>query len=409
MAKRFSEFLLNESFDELTEASFKNILTFAAAATTHHWDEKQRRVIADILIPKINKFLPRFNSFRNAEAISNPDFNALKYDWSSIVESAMVMPTSIREEERLSLGIGDPPPSTKDYDVIIYDFLPLGSPNYIAGKLRKAEIAYDKTKNEHTKAFLSWYLTVLRELAPIQQMMDIMKTRVFKRQPKPPETRQQKFHNAKLTMAKLKSGPTVTKALTDLTDSLKGDYEEETYKWNLDWVERFDSISDDEYWDNYYDRATRTMSDQVYSLPVWDRTGAPSPQQKSLLRPRLKRNYKSIVRQMAKDEAERMQQDFLIKNVNKLVTIIDAKKANLAGDPQILKAEVLKQSFTGEIKFVFDDNSSFIVRNKVIWKRSQYGKSFNQYPTTFHDVVMPDGQPMGMPSEERMNKVFATV
>jgi len=64
--------------------------------------------------------------------------------------------------------------------------------------------------------------------------------------------------------------------------------------------------------------------------------------------------------------------------------------------------------YGGEILFTFDDGSSFVLRNKTIWKRSPLGTVFAQFPTTFHDVKLPDGKAMASPSEARMLDVFAT-
>lgn len=63
-------------------------------------------------------------------------------------------------------------------------------------------------------------------------------------------------------------------------------------------------------------------------------------------------------------------------------------------------------SLRGTLRFFFTDGSSFVVQNSVVWSHSIYGKAFNRFPLTFHDVIMPDGSKMPRPSEERMNTVF---
>jgi hypothetical protein len=63
--------------------------------------------------------------------------------------------------------------------------------------------------------------------------------------------------------------------------------------------------------------------------------------------------------------------------------------------------------YGGEIAFTFKDGSSFVVRNKTVFKFSQLGTPFEQYPTTFHKVILPNGKSMSQPSEKRMVEVFA--
>jgi hypothetical protein len=60
----------------------------------------------------------------------------------------------------------------------------------------------------------------------------------------------------------------------------------------------------------------------------------------------------------------------------------------------------------GTLKFEFEDTSSFIVQNSVVWSHSVYGKQFMRFPLTFHSPIMPNGTVMPRPSEERMNTVF---
>jgi hypothetical protein len=50
-----------------------------------------------------------------------------------------------------------------------------------------------------------------------------------------------------------------------------------------------------------------------------------------------------------------------------------------------------------------------IVKNQVITNRSVHRKSFEQHPTTFHDVKLIGGKPFKNPSLERMIEVFAKI
>lgn len=101
-----------------------------------------------------------------------------------------------------------------------------------------------------------------------------------------------------------------------------------------------------------------------------------------------------------------MQEQFLAKNSRKLKAIVDAKGMKLLSDPEILHARASRGVFEGDIRIQFSDRSEFRVTNKIVLKQNRFGTIFNQFPTTFHDVKMPDGSKMGQPSEERMNTIF---
>lgn len=113
------------------------------------------------------------------------------------------------------------------------------------------------------------------------------------------------------------------------------------------------------------------------------------------------------IAKMAEQHAQSIQRNFVHKNTFKLSTIVSEKGLSLMREPKILRIEAGSFSLEGDIQFTFKDKSSFIVRNKVVWKMSALGTEFAQYPTTFHNVVLPSGKPMPTPSEKRMLDVFA--
>lgn len=114
-------------------------------------------------------------------------------------------------------------------------------------------------------------------------------------------------------------------------------------------------------------------------------------------------NYLDIARAQAKVVATSLRDQFVHKNGTKL-SHIARKKGNLASGKttEIFHGE----DFGGEMQFSFEDGSKFTVRNKTVFKISPLGRPFEQFPTTFHDVVMPDGSRMSSPSEQRMLDVF---
>lgn len=116
----------------------------------------------------------------------------------------------------------------------------------------------------------------------------------------------------------------------------------------------------------------------------------------------------------AKSYRTAIEERFIRKNVHKLSMIVD-NKGNLKKITELPSkaVHVVPTSSTIEagLKFEFEDGSSFEVVNKIITKQSagnrwQRGTMFEQYPTTFHNVVMSDGSRMKTPSEEKMVKEF---
>jgi hypothetical protein len=73
---------------------------------------------------------------------------------------------------------------------------------------------------------------------------------------------------------------------------------------------------------------------------------------------------------------------------------------------EITRTNVRNGMVENSMKFVFEDSSSFTLESSVVYKYSQLGKFFFQYPTRFKNVKMADGSLMKMPSEEKMIRDF---
>ena len=113
----------------------------------------------------------------------------------------------------------------------------------------------------------------------------------------------------------------------------------------------------------------------------------------------------------AGQQREFIETKYLAKNVRKLSQLIDLK-GNLEKIEQLPYRAPEIASGSGIIEsgfqFFFTDNSSFKVINKIVTKYSYSGTRFEQYPTTFHDVILPDKTKLKIPSEEKMVKEFGT-
>jgi len=118
-----------------------------------------------------------------------------------------------------------------------------------------------------------------------------------------------------------------------------------------------------------------------------------------------KGTWKQDIKKEAEKVTREIRDGFVRKNTMKLSAIV-------TGKGNLKSIEVLgwaRSNFEGDMRFAFKDGSSFEVRNKTVTKMSSRGRWFSQYPTTFHQVIMPDGKKMPSPSEKRMIDVFAAV
>lgn len=118
-------------------------------------------------------------------------------------------------------------------------------------------------------------------------------------------------------------------------------------------------------------------------------------------------DYKEKAAELAHRDATQAREAFVFKNTTR-VSLIAKEKG------QIPKAKVQEAldgqgvgGFGSKITFRFTDGAVFELRNKTVWKRSSNGIRFAQFPTTFHNVRLPDGSQMSRPSEKRMQEVFA--
>jgi len=97
-------------------------------------------------------------------------------------------------------------------------------------------------------------------------------------------------------------------------------------------------------------------------------------------------------------------QNFLHKAAQKLSNIVDRKNnmASVTGSADCIRGVV-----TAYLFFSFADGSAFSAKNKVIINSTARGDRFYQFPSTFHEVILVNGDTLAFPSEEKMIKVFS--
>jgi len=113
----------------------------------------------------------------------------------------------------------------------------------------------------------------------------------------------------------------------------------------------------------------------------------------------LRPDHVEVIAKKAKDYADFAVAGFIAKMNAKFEGICEAK-----GNCTTVKAN--GSLGWNAIRFEFADGSSFDAQNSIVSKWSSKGRPFNQYPTTFHNVILPGGERMKQPSEANVKKEF---
>ena len=113
---------------------------------------------------------------------------------------------------------------------------------------------------------------------------------------------------------------------------------------------------------------------------------------------------RTIMATRAKRDADDICAAFVKKNLSKLAPIIEGK-GNYS-HLEVIGSNMQASAMEGRLRIFFEDGANFEVRSQGVMSFSGNGTHFVRYPTTFHDVRLPDGTLMDRPSEKKMNEVF---
>jgi len=262
----------------------------------------------------------------------------------------------------------------------------------ISSSLKKAK---KYPEHELTQKVIKFFT----ELLPIERDVKTLKGKIVKKRKAAVDAEKKK----EATFQKHVSSVDVKKVRTVLkriTTKLRNEIQEDNVQWLNDivkkWKKQYNPENDktdpyDFYKANPHNRSivqkTIERSDGYHSS--W----------------KMKKGYKKILEKEATQMTDDMIEGFIGKNTAKLAAIVSEKGG--------LKTVTLRRAFAGRgriegtLKLEFKDKSSFIVDSKIVHSYSKRGLPFSRYPTTFHNVIMPDGNKMkGKASEARMNKEF---
>lgn len=334
-----------------------------------------------------------------AKSIPNPAYK----DAKSIINRAIENAFSRFIRERYTYGGKWQSLSTAEYDLT--DNSPML--HTVNGLIKKVE----KTKLD--TPFIKDMLAFLNEAKPLADAFEDLKGMVAIRTPvqriDPKDAMRQKY-----------TAPTAAKStqklvIDTLTQSVDGIYEElvqsifDDYK---KYAARYEEILDAAHEGAYPSPAQAFMSNpshksqEAYQIADMVFT---SPEMSSFRRvfknrPVQKPDADALMEQKARLLASEIRDNFIFKNLVKIDSIIEAK-GNLK-EIRPLESTIRMGTLRGDFRLLFTDGSSFMISNTVVWGVSKYGRVFQRFPLTFHDVTMPDGSRMSQPSEEKMNTIF---
>lgn len=290
----------------------------------------------------------------------------------------------------------------RDLPTAVYGFwTQFNSPQLhtVAGYLKKAA----DTRLDHP--LVSDLLALLREVAPLGEMFANLKTQVVKRLTKSIDERPPGYHPPPVSNEAQRQVVALLETITQESyEVLRAALAAAYARWLEDYLEHAYLAGEHGQIlppNDYYmkRRVPRFMELEIVGLVV--ATTARVGQTQVFVR---KPDWQAILLAKATEVADTIRYDFVHKNFRKIASIVEAKGNFARG--RVLSHSVNLAGLTGRLHFDFADGSSFVAQNAVVHVRNHYGTQFARFPLTFHDVKLPGGAPMKLPSEQRMNTLF---
>ena len=258
-------------------------------------------------------------------------------------------------------------------------------PSFFTGFSDSFSEEYARTNWLTLREGMRTYMKVLESWLPIVALLDELKPLIVKgRQPNP---------NAVQAFQPQKADSTTEKIVIDVLNQLATPLKPKVIDSLVDRDEKYVKRFQDAKLPVSYNEVNKFYKDgegaSVMHLVMNSAGNAVVPDFRDKLKAKATRDVNDMVAK------------FIGKNVEKIAPLLARKEGSEA---RVLHGNLDGIGFSGEISFKFKDNTSFVVRNKVVMKYTAMQQQFLQFPTTFHDVVFPDGSKKAMQSEEQMHK-----
>lgn len=374
--------LLYEAVEKISESDLPII-----SKTIQSLPEKQK----EWLERNLERSIDAINNALDKKSIPNPDFKSLKDSLNRIVEK--ITEKYVAEKHFYEGKYASLP------EIIRYDLQShVSSLHDVNARLKQVE----KLKKKVKHAVLDDYSDLLNEFKKLVNVMDVIKEYVFKKERKTPEEREKEEKEKFKTQVAHEDVKKIYDLLTQITNDVRSKVLAANTSWLIGFVEgylkQYDQNNKNTSYSIYYKRNPFAMDLMRKVLDFERGVGA---QLIEILKP----NYEEIIKKEAEKITKDMLEHFISKNTKKLSAIASAK--NNLKDVKVLRSETARGVVEGTLHLTFTDGSHFTVDNKVVMSFSKYGTPFYRFPTTFHNVVMPDDSKMKGPSEENMINVFA--
>lgn len=247
-----------------------------------------------------------------------------------------------------------------------------------------SKIYKTKLKNVASKDIIDF----MDVIEPISDVMKEVKGMVKSgRKPKPVDPN--KFVKP---LASLEAHKLSIKFMTEITDSFK---KELTDSITTRYMDAYKKVKDLEFASDVPKESTAMeVASQIFILRYKDK--------KKILE--LKKDPETIVQKMINNMIDDIINGFISKSSSKLALIL--QKKNTPKEHKIIRTRVSNGLVENIMRFVFEDGSEFTLDSSIVYKVSNTGKHFLQYPTRYKNVKFADGSKMSGPSEEKMIKEF---
>lgn len=340
---------------------------------------------------KMQNALEVIQNAQDAKHIWNVDLKELKWDVSHAYDDSS---EAITREYRDAIGWDTM--SYEDRNKLYGLFMPDDTPMYMIG-LKKYMRGLAKYKGPLKREIQEW----AEEWLAVNEAINSLKPFIEKGRKPDPNAKPKDVYQAPRVST---GGQKLVKAaLEKVVQGQAKNLVNEMTEGFLKWAEGFLKNRDETQTDYEYFRGTGQYP--VVSRLV-ERTDAVKSLQRSAIKEyALRSDAKQIAQKMAEAQVKDIVDRYLFKNTNKIGSVVEAKGG--LEKVKVAHGNLAGWGFNGELICLFSDGAQFTVRNKVVVKVSMRGKWFNQFPTTFHDIIWADGNRSSMLSEKQMNEEWA--
>jgi len=366
--------ILAVAFEVLSDGQVRNASVLRVPSSVSGRDkEKVERALEFLELGMKEKKIWNVDYISSKDILGRAVENGSKELWDKISDS-------FKDKDRLQR-------SQEDWDLIYAQPSGLNEVNSLPKKVRK----YDGPLRKDIDEFIAEWL-------PLAQAVKAMKPFIVKGRKVDPNAPTKDRYEAPKTSTSGKAlivsalEKIVSSQAKTLVDNLTNNY--------LRWADEFltERTEKESVYDFY--KSAADISYVVQRL-VFTESNIPRAPKEYSYRP----NHTGIAKKMATDGVDDIVKKYLAKNTDKIGSVVEHK-----GDLKNIKishGNLHGGGFAGELVCHFSDGTQFTVRNKVVYKMNERGKTFVQFPTTFHDITWADGKKSKMLSEKQMNEDWA--